>query len=926
MPDLLERAPHLHALRAALEDASAGTGRLVVIEAAAGLGKSRLLDAAAEAARDAGVRPLRARAAALDRSFAFGVVHQLLDPIVAPLGGSADGPAGVAVEALWGTADEAHDLHAVLHGLFWLLSACAAEQPVVVLVDDVHWCDTPSLRFLEFLARRLAGTRLTAVLASRPALETRDELLTALLRDPGALSVRPAPLSDAAVARLVELRLQQPPDPSFAARCGDATAGNPFLLEFLLRGLAEHGATPVDGEVWRIEHLGPSAVAPGVLRRLAEVAEARPLAEALAVLRPGCTLEEAAAVAGLDPAAADAAARRLVWAGVLDDAPEPGFVHGLVREAVEADVTAERRAELSRRAARELAARGAPPERVGLHLLAAPPAGDPRAVTTLREAARRHRGSGAPEQAVVHLRRALAEPPADESRGAVLHELGVAEAAAGLPEAVDRLQEAVALASPVDRGALRAELALALSGQGRVADAMDILAEAIGAEDDPERARRLEAQRMFLGVFLVRDDDEIAAAERAYAAGPGSSRADRLVAACVALESGIRGRAAADMVRWARAALDRGGLLADEGPGSVFLHAALGALAWCDALDEAANGFRAAIDAARRRGSVPGLTLSFFGLSEVRLRAGRLLEAEADARTALGQVGEGLPVSFVLAEAVLVESLAEQGRGEEAAGALERWAWIDDVEWPGLTAIPFLHARGVLHRNAGRPWDALASFEACGRAAPGLVRAGSRSSWRAPAAELRLGLGDTTGAERLLDVERGLAERLGIARTRAEVRRVEARLEGRPRVEIMRTVVDELADSPARLEHARGLLDLGVALLEQGSAGEARTALAEAMALADACSATPLADRARGALISAGARPRRRALRGSEALTPSERRVASLAAQGASNREIAETLFVTANTVEKHLTAAYRKLGIAARAELAGTLAQDAQP
>ena len=135
--------------------------------------------------------------------------------------------------------------------------------------------------------------------------------------------------------------------------------------------------------------------------------------------------------------------------------------------------------------------------------------------------------------------------------------------------------------------------------------------------------------------------------------------------------------------------------------------------------------------------------------------------------------------------------------------------------------------------------------------------------------------------------------------------------------------VDVLAASPARLEHARALADLGVALRHRRRIVEAREPLRRALDLATRCDATPLAERARTELLIAGARPRRPQLSGVDALTTNERRVAALAADGRSNREIAQALYVSHKTVEKHLTAAYRKLGVGAREDLPGALAKE---
>ena len=130
-----------------------------------------------------------------------------------------------------------------------------------------------------------------------------------------------------------------------------------------------------------------------------------------------------------------------------------------------------------------------------------------------------------------------------------------------------------------------------------------------------------------------------------------------------------------------------------------------------------------------------------------------------------------------------------------------------------------------------------------------------------------------------------------------------------------------LEGSPARLEQARALADLGAALRRAGRRVDAREPLRAALELAHACGATALEETARTELVASGAKPRRQALSGAESLTPSERRVATMAAEGLTNRDIAQSLFVTPKTVEVHLSSAYRKLGIGSRTQLAAALA-----
>lgn len=139
-------------------------------------------------------------------------------------------------------------------------------------------------------------------------------------------------------------------------------------------------------------------------------------------------------------------------------------------------------------------------------------------------------------------------------------------------------------------------------------------------------------------------------------------------------------------------------------------------------------------------------------------------------------------------------------------------------------------------------------------------------------------------------------------------------------IELLRDSVAAVEDSPAAYERARSLTELGAALRRAGHRRDAQQPLREALDLADRCGALRLARRAREELVAAGARPRRAALSGRESLTPSERRVAQLAADGLSNREIAQALFVTLRTVEGHLTQTYTKLDISSRDALSVAL------
>ena len=181
-------------------------------------------------------------------------------------------------------------------------------------------------------------------------------------------------------------------------------------------------------------------------------------------------------------------------------------------------------------------------------------------------------------------------------------------------------------------------------------------------------------------------------------------------------------------------------------------------------------------------------------------------------------------------------------------------------------------------------------------------------------------LGRSAEAVALAEEELELAREWGSPGTVGRSSRVLGAILREDGIELLEEACALLEEVPARLEHAKALAALGGVLRRTRKLTEAREPLRRALELADACGAQPLADHVRAEIYATGARPRTTALRGVLALTASERRVADLAAEGQTNRDIAQVLYVTPKTVEVHLSNAYRKLGIDSRRELARAL------
>ena len=296
---LLEREGEIRELRDALAAAEEGHGQVVLIQGSAGLGKTSLLRAAVEAAGEAGFACLRARATELERDFAYGSVRQLLEPAVARVSEEErdrlfDGAAALSKPLFALTGDppalpSADRAFSMLHGLYWLVNNIADERPVALAIDDIHWSDAESLRFVNYLAPRLDGLPLAVVASTRDG----DEMTADLARLAAAAEttvVRPRPLSTGATATLCKRSVGTDVAPEFATACREATGGNPFYLEALLREVNERRISPDARGAERARGIGPAAVAEAVLLRLSErPAAATALIRAVAVLGDGAS-------------------------------------------------------------------------------------------------------------------------------------------------------------------------------------------------------------------------------------------------------------------------------------------------------------------------------------------------------------------------------------------------------------------------------------------------------------------------------------------------------------------------------------------------------------------------------------------------------------------------------------------------------------
>ncbi|HEY1323287.1 MAG TPA: AAA family ATPase, partial [Streptosporangiaceae bacterium] len=436
---LLERERELATLHEGLDRACAGEGTLLLVQGPAGVGKTVLAREAREAAGRARMLSLEARGSELEQPFAFGVVRQLLEPVVSKEPGHTDlfaggaGPAARLFEPDNQRPPGAGVGFEALHSLYWLMVNVADRTPVLVLADDCQWADPESLRFLAYLAQRIEGLSVTMLLTGRPPDAAGGEsgsLWAQVASRAAAVALYPQPLSQRAAAELVRERLGADAAEEFCRGCHTATGGNPLFLRELLSALTAAGVTPTASAASEVQVVGPAAVSRFVLHRLATLGPgATELARAVAVLGDDSELPLAGRVSGLSEKAAREAADDLVRADIFGHAERLGFVHPIVRAALYEDLAPGERQARHAAAAEALAHEGASAERITAHLLLTAPIGDPHTIDTLRAAAAGAAHRGAPRAAAECLRRALAESPAEQDRGEILAELGWYEVA-----------------------------------------------------------------------------------------------------------------------------------------------------------------------------------------------------------------------------------------------------------------------------------------------------------------------------------------------------------------------------------------------------------------------------------------------------------------------------------------------------------------
>jgi DNA-binding CsgD family transcriptional regulator len=858
---LLDRSDELRHLGAAADN----TGRpaVIVVTGPPGVGRSRLLRAAAAVQETRGRVVLRAACRRGGRARKLGLAGDLIASAA-----SVSGPSERAEPA---------DRGALVQ-----LPTLLQSAPVCVYVDDIHWADPESLEWLGDLRGRLTG-QAARIVVSVSEWVPQLELLKSLLAGAGVKRISLRPLSAAAVSTIVESALG-PADPAFTASFFERTRGNPKLTHDLIAELRHRGAHPDDTGT-RVLHAAADDVLASFTRPilLGLPLKAVVLAHAVFLLGSAADTETVMRVSGLEDGAAPAAVRRLRQTGLLDqrgDLLELRYpaASGVVESILGADdVTASRLA-----AARILRARQETAERGAALLLTVAPQGQRWIAEHMTGAARQAMARRDVATAVKMLRRALTEAPGDAREGSIRESLASAEVVFDPVRAAARLGRLLGeAADPVDRVRLTDLLAEALLNDGRPADAI----AAIDAELPTAGAANGPVLQALIARRYLLDIEE-----------PGLRIADAY--------QPLTGMAAGEL------AGTRGGT-------SVALAAAMD-LALAYRLQDAAAYLDGAIECARDGGRPAQWARASAQRAEVAFRAGDLAVATSRARDSLELTRWVMMPLQLTAAATLARALVEQAELEEAGAVLalvqsqdrEDWRWGD-----------VLHARGALRLAEGDRWGALDDLYACGKLQQAHGRhAAAHNEWRMLAALALADLGDEQEAVNVATEAHRLACSSGIPALAGAALRVLGVVSGDERQ--VRAAVTALEQSPARLELAKALTEQAACELRDRPA-EARLTLRSASSLAGACGAHGLEPRLDQLMIWAGGKPRRPAS-GLRALTKRQLAVATRAARGLTNREIAEELVLTQRAVELHLTNAYRKLDIHSRSQLQRIVPEEA--
>ncbi len=944
---LVGRERELAAMDAVAADVLSGGPRVVQLEGSAGIGKSALLSTWWD--RNAQFRVLRARCHPLEREFAFGAVRQLFKPLLAAVSDTdrarlLEGSAAATLRALDDAAvpdpppEAASATAATLRELDALVSRLSRRQPLLLAVDALQWIDQPSLRWLVHFVGRADSDSLPVLIAvtTRSAEGRRlDPLCAELVRPANCHTLVVEPLDVDGVGQLVRtLWGAEEPDEAFCAACHAATGGHPLFVRALLHQAQRSGVKPTTEFRDRIPTVTLSTLGGEISHRLCQASdEVVALARALAFLGDRKPPELLAAYCATGRAVVQSAAEELRSLGLLRADGNPRFTHPVVRDTVLATLSPEELGVGHARAAQVSCLSGRPDEEVAAHLLAAGPVHGSWVLPALRRAATEALRRGAPETAVTYLRSALHQPLDESERARVLLELGTAashyDAALAISCVTGALEGLTDEAARSDALGVLAYSLLLSRGSRTDLSSVDRKIAALSERPTPGTGaadRELALRMSALRSWMEFERPSVTGPAPAPSPGADDDLADRTagerqllaIRAFHALRAALPAPYVAALIE--RASVNLPAFSHDLFPLHYFVAQTLLYLDELDTADRLNRHLTREISGRGMELLVSSLTVYRAVLA---LRRGNIAEALGAAQDAADHASPTGRLPYALTvDTIRIDALLAQGRVEaaERIAATHAVAGQTEVAWERprfLMSLAALRiAQGELRTGLSLLRESGHHCEALGTVSPAM------SPWRSRAVAVHLALGDPGAARALAEQELDLARRCRIPRALGVALRAAGTVtDGLRGLDMLAEAVAVLRTTPARLELARACHDFGVALLRRDDKRGARGALRDGLDLAVGCGATALAARLEERLHLAGGRVARSGSQGIRGLTAGEERVCTLAAQGYSNKQIAELLVVSLRTVETHLTGAYRKLGITGRPQLAAAMA-----
>jgi len=932
VPGIRGRAAEIAVLGDAVDRVVSGRPAVVLIEGEAGIGKTRLLAGVLEDARGRGVQVAAGRAEELERTrpfglvaAAFGCVRSSPDPrraAIAALLATRGGDRGpITVTSDPGLRFRAVDAFADL------AEELALAGPLVIGVDDLQWADPSSLLTLAAVSHRLAYLPVALIGCLRPSPRIPElDRLAGLLLDAGGRILAVRGLTERAVAELVAEAVAAVPGPGLLAGISGA-AGNPLFVTELLGALAQEGAIETAGGRAEVAEVTlPPTLRLTILRRLSFLSEDSLQAlRAASILGSSFTVTELSATMARPALELSVVLAEGIAGRVLEEyGAVIRFRHDLIRDAIYEDLPLSVRRGLHREAGQRLARTGAPALQVAEQLGRGAGQGDAEAIGWLTRAAR-EAAARSPDVAADLLERAAGlMAPADPGRDRLL-----AERASSLMVSGRNADALAACRSLLDRdldpqvdGPVRICLGRALLAQGQVRDALRELEQA-GSSPALPGAERAAAwawagfARMSLGDL----DGAAASAEQARSAA--AAAADHLTVS-VAMTTLARVSESRGHLRDALQITDEAMHLADESPGRLGHRYPIRAtrghiLIELGRPEEARSALGAGMRISEEIGVRWPLLLYQGFLALERFITGEWDDAIAELEASFELADE---IQSVVARAHGILSLIslhrnDLSRAEEAADAAAR----DLARWgPGYLTTWAAWPRALIQEAGGELGQALATMTGAWDTCARLGLALDYPAVGADLVRLALASGDIGRARDASAAVTEVAARNEVPWMTGAALRCQGLIEDD--AEILQAAAGACAGGSRPLGLALACEDAGAAFARQGRLDRARPLLDQALGIYERLGAARDLARAEATLREAGIRRGRRGTRGRPqtgwaSLTPAEHAVAGLVAEGLSNPQIGERLYISRRTVQTHLAHMFAKLDIATRAQLA---------